>query len=160
MFFSFYVLQFFSCFAIQIRINSRAYYCQLLLFHLLSIILTSLKTIQPRHSERSEESLTILNETLHFVQGDTFFVLQFFGSSVYSGIFPCFLGGRDSRLFNKLSRAVISFGRVSCGSITSSIYPRHPAPSRQSQPSARRNSYPPGHAYCTSRRMRRHRPCG
>ncbi len=39
----------------------------------------------------------------------------------YNGMFPCFFGGFVSRLFCNISSAAISFGRVSCGSITSSM---------------------------------------
>ena len=38
----------------------------------------------------------------------------------YSGGFPCFLNGRLWRLWRSISRAAMSLGRVSCGSITSS----------------------------------------
>lgn len=39
----------------------------------------------------------------------------------YNGMFPCFLDGLGSRFVAKLSNALISFGLVSAGSITSSI---------------------------------------
>jgi hypothetical protein len=45
----------------------------------------------------------------------------------YSGIFPCFLGGLVSRLFSSSDKARMSFGRVSEGSITSSMKPRSAA---------------------------------
>src|SRR5690606_36949453 len=41
-----------------------------------------------------------------------------------SGILPCFLGGFSSRLFWNTCKALIRRGRVSRGSIISSIYPR------------------------------------
>jgi hypothetical protein len=41
----------------------------------------------------------------------------------YSGMFPCFLGGLESRLFSKESKASIIRRRVSRGSSTSSTYP-------------------------------------
>ena len=42
---------------------------------------------------------------------------------VHRGMFPCFLGGRRSRLFCSISNALIRRGRDSCGSITSSTKP-------------------------------------
>src|SRR5581483_9818672 len=42
----------------------------------------------------------------------------------HSGMFPCFFGGFLSRLFARFLSAVISFARVSRGSITSSRKPR------------------------------------
>jgi len=45
----------------------------------------------------------------------------------YSGIFPCFLLGRCSTFVRCISSAAISLGRVSLGSIISSIYPRSAA---------------------------------
>ena len=39
----------------------------------------------------------------------------------HSGMLACFLGGLDSRFVTSISRAVISFGRVSAGSMTSSM---------------------------------------
>jgi hypothetical protein len=42
-------------------------------------------------------------------------------TSGYSGMFPCFLRGIVSPLFASIRKARITFGRVSCGSITSSI---------------------------------------
>ena len=38
----------------------------------------------------------------------------------YSGMLPCFLAGRGSRLFAQAFSALIRVGRVCCGSITSS----------------------------------------
>ena len=45
----------------------------------------------------------------------------------YSGMLPCFLGGRVSRLFRSISMTRIRRGRVSLGSITSSTRPRSAA---------------------------------
>lgn len=45
----------------------------------------------------------------------------------YSGMFPCFLRGMVSTLFANIRSARITFGRVSRGSITSSINPRSAA---------------------------------
>src|SRR5512141_2875627 len=45
----------------------------------------------------------------------------------YNGMQPCFLGGLLSRLLDSISSALINRGRVSRGSITSSIYPREAA---------------------------------
>ena len=39
----------------------------------------------------------------------------------YSGMLPCFRFGRSTRLVCSVRRARISFGRVSCGTITSSM---------------------------------------
>ena len=39
----------------------------------------------------------------------------------HNGIFPCFFAGFVSRLFCSISSALISRGRVSCGSITASM---------------------------------------
>ena len=46
---------------------------------------------------------------------------------VYSGMFPCFFGGFESRLFSNNDSALINFGRVWEGSITSSTNPRSAA---------------------------------
>ena len=40
---------------------------------------------------------------------------------IQSGTLECFLGGRASRFVVRLSRALMSFGRVSEGSMTSSM---------------------------------------
>ena len=45
----------------------------------------------------------------------------FLNQDSYSGIFPCFLGGLLCRLFWSISRALMSRGRVSWGSMTSSM---------------------------------------
>jgi len=45
----------------------------------------------------------------------------------YKGIFPCFFLGRFATLFSSIAKALMSFLRVSLGSITSSIYPRSAA---------------------------------
>ena len=42
----------------------------------------------------------------------------------HNGIFPCFFGGLRSRLPRSIRSASISRGRLSRGSITSSMYPR------------------------------------
>jgi hypothetical protein len=40
--------------------------------------------------------------------------------TLYSGMFPCLRRGPGSRFVCSVSSAVITFGRVSCGTITSS----------------------------------------
>ena len=45
----------------------------------------------------------------------------------YSGMLPCLRLGCATRLVSSVSSAVITFGRVSCGTITSSMYPRSAA---------------------------------
>jgi len=45
----------------------------------------------------------------------------------YSGMFPCLRLGPGSRLSCSVRSATISRGRVSCGTMTSSIYPRSAA---------------------------------
>ena len=42
----------------------------------------------------------------------------------YKGIFPCFFGGRTSRLLHMISRASIRRGLVSLGTMTASTKPR------------------------------------
>ena len=46
------------------------------------------------------------------------------GTAGHRGMLPCFLGGRVSRLLSSISRAWTILGRVSAGSITSSMRPR------------------------------------
>jgi hypothetical protein len=46
---------------------------------------------------------------------------------VYSGMFPCLRFGVSTRFVCSVSSARISFGRVSCGTTTSSRYPRSAA---------------------------------
>lgn len=48
---------------------------------------------------------------------------RFHRSPPYTGILPCFFGGRVSRLLHIISNASISRGRVSLGTITASIKP-------------------------------------
>ncbi len=45
-------------------------------------------------------------------------------ADVHSGMLPCFLGGRRSRLFSSISSDLTIFARVSSGSMMSSIMPR------------------------------------
>jgi hypothetical protein len=42
-------------------------------------------------------------------------------------MFPCFRFGCSTRLVWRVRSARISFGRVSCGTMTSSMYPRSAA---------------------------------
>ena len=48
-------------------------------------------------------------------------------ASAHNGIFPCFFRGMVSTLFSSIRSARITRERVSCGSITSSTYPRSAA---------------------------------
>jgi len=58
------------------------------------------------HAERERDAFLCVRSALLFF---------------YNGIFPCFLGGLVSRLLAVISRARMSFGRVSFGSIISSM---------------------------------------
>ncbi len=49
------------------------------------------------------------------------------GLGAHSGMFPCFLGGRDSRLLRSCRRARMTWMRVSEGAITASTNPRSAA---------------------------------
>ena len=57
------------------------------------------------------------------------FTLQLAAQEVsrYSGMLPCLRCGEASRFVSSVSSAVMSFGRVSWGTITSSRYPRSAA---------------------------------
>jgi len=71
-----------------------------------------------RASKSPESAWSTSNEpvTISFVFRPSSFV-----SPSYSGILPCFLGGLASRLFCSTRSASMSRGRVSCGSMTSSM---------------------------------------
>jgi hypothetical protein len=45
----------------------------------------------------------------------------------YSGMLPCLRFGVGARLVCSMSNAAMTFGRVSCGTMTSSTYPRSAA---------------------------------
>ena len=63
----------------------------------------------------------MLARTREYLGGGGPRVLRKLGSRpAYSGMLPCFLGGRRSRFVSAVSSASISTGRVRRGSITSS----------------------------------------
>src|SRR5437667_517414 len=98
------------------------------------IVVSSAKCLELNSFAELTTPAAPISERIHFIDGAStpplrggehpeLNVSPIFTNRPYSGIFPCFLGGLESRLVSSIRKAEMSFLRVYFGSMISSMKP-------------------------------------